>query len=134
MPVIEWDESLSVGDEEMDRHHRRLLEMLCRLHAVMRTVDANTAVGQVLADLLAYTEFHFDEEEKCMRRVGFPRLEAHRESHAALTGAVLSMKADYDQEPGSLLAEELFEFLSDWLLRHIKAEDMAYKPYMLKAN
>ncbi len=130
MALIEWTETLGVGNEVLDAHHRHLIELLNRLHGVIHAADASITVGQVLDDLVAYVGYHFTEEERMMEASGFPDLTAHQFSHAQLTKAVGEMICDYDGNPHFVMAAELFEFLSEWLLRHIRVEDMAYKPWL----
>lgn len=134
MSVIEWNESLSVGDLSMDLHHRHLIGMLQRLHRSIHAPDGTEAVGGVLADLVAYADFHFEEEEARMRAVAYPDLETHRLTHQRLAAQVIEMKRNYDANPHSILAEELFQFLSDWLIHHIQDEDMRYRPWMTAAG
>lgn len=130
MAVVEWTESLSVGQPVLDNHHRHLIALINRLHDVIRDANAVSAVGDVLGELIAYVGYHFAEEEGMMAAAGYPDLAAHRQSHAYLTGAVQEMKAEYDANPRLILAAELFEFLSEWLLRHIRVEDMAFRPWV----
>jgi hemerythrin len=125
MPVIEWSDDLSVGVDVLDNHHKRLIELMNRLHDVLRTNDEDV-VGGVLGELIRYTYYHFGEEERLMEERAYPDLEAHRQSHRIIAHHVREMEAEYDANPRSLVAAELFEFLSDWLIHHIRNEDSRY--------
>lgn len=131
MPPIQWTESLSVGDPAMDLHHRHLIQMLSRLNEAVETASV---VGSILADLMAYVDFHFSEEESRLAAAGFPKLEAHRQFHHRLTEAVIAMQRAYTSNPDRIQAAELYEFLSRWLIVHIQSEDMAYRPWLQKLN
>ncbi len=134
MPVIEWTDALSVGNPAMDTHHRHLIGLLDRLYGVVHEAHAETTVGSVLVALVDYVGFHFSEEEKLMEAAGYPDFEAHREGHRQLTETVLTMKDEYDFEANFIMAAELFEFLSDWLLHHIREQDMTYRPWLQRSN
>jgi hemerythrin len=108
--------------------------LLERLHGVIHDAHAETTVGSVLIALVDYVGFHFSEEERLMEAAEYPGLEAHRVGHRQLTETVLSMKDEYDFEAGFIMAAELFEFLSDWLLHHIREQDMAYRPWLQRSN
>ncbi|HVI52048.1 MAG TPA: bacteriohemerythrin [Candidatus Sulfotelmatobacter sp.] len=128
MAVLGWTEDLSVGVAVLDGHHKRLFDLLDELYRAVQAGGSETAVGTVLDELVAYTEYHFQEEEKLLEQAGFPALEAHRKVHKALTGQVIRMRDDYKLDPRTVYAAELFQFLSGWLVNHIKVEDFAYKP------
>jgi hemerythrin len=130
MPVIEWSEDLSVGVPVLDGHHQRLLGLLNQLYEVIRRRDADDVIGHVLDALERYTVYHFAEEERLMEAAGYPDLAAHRNTHRILTGHVQQMMGEHRGNPGAFIAAELFEFLSDWLIHHIKSEDMAYREHL----
>ena len=127
MPIVEWTEELSVGVPSLDRDHRHLMELLNQLHEVIRRNDAREVIGAVLVELIHYTEHHFSAEEQLMAEAGFPGLDAHRQTHDRLRHSVRDYEAEFRDDPRNVIAAELFEFLCDWLLHHIKTEDMDYR-------
>ena len=127
MPIVEWTEELSVGVPALDRDHRHLIELLNQLHDVIRRNDASEVVGAVLVELAHYTAHHFAAEEELMARAGFPGLDAHRRTHAMLRQRVHDYEMEYRDSPRNVIAAELFDFLCDWLIHHIKTEDMEYR-------
>jgi len=132
MSVLGWTEDLSVGVELLDGHHKRLFELLGDLYAAVQAGGSETAVGQVLDELVSYTEYHFQEEEKMLEAAGFANLENHRKVHKVLTGQVIRMRDDYKMDPRMVYAAELFQFLNGWLVNHIKVEDFSYRPVLVK--
>lgn len=127
MPIVAWTEDMSVGVPGLDRDHQRLIDLLNRLYAVLRRDDARDEVGAVIAELADYAIRHCAAEEALMERAGYAGLAAHRQSHAMLHQRVADDQADYRRSPRSVVAADLFEFLSDWLIHHILTEDMAYR-------
>jgi hemerythrin len=132
MAIIEWNEDLSVGVSALDRDHKHLIALLNQLHEVIRQKDSHEVVGIVLAELIHYAGHHFAAEEKLMERASFPGLEAHRDSHDMLRRQVADYHAEFLDNPRSVIAAELFEFLSAWLIHHIRTEDMAYGPALAR--
>jgi len=128
MSVLGWSDDLSVGVDLLDDHHKRLFELLGDLYRAVQAGGSEEAVGKVLDELTAYTEYHFAEEEKMLEKAGYPRLEAHRKVHKSLTTQVKAMCDDYKIDHRTVYAAELFQFLSGWLVNHIKVEDFSYKP------
>lgn len=127
MAIVEWTEELSVGVPSLDRDHRHLIDLLNQLYDVIRGNDAREVVGAVLVELVRYTRHHFAAEEALMARAGFPGLDAHRRTHEMLTRRVDDYQAEFLEDPRNVIAAELFDFLGDWLVHHIKFEDMDYR-------
>lgn len=126
MPVVEWSDDLSVGVDILDRHHQRLIDLLNELYEVLRGDNGEAVVGKVLGELIRYTYYHFGEEERLMEVAGYDDLEAHRQLHRIIAEHVREMEAEFDANPRAVIAAELFEFLSDWLIHHIRMEDSRY--------
>jgi hemerythrin len=127
MLVLGWSDDLSVGVELLDSHHKRLFELLGDLYKAVQAGGSEDAVGKALDELTAYTEYHFSEEEKLLEQAGYAKLDEHRKVHKALTGQVRRMCDDYRIDHRAVYAAELFQFLSGWLVNHIKVEDFSYR-------
>jgi hemerythrin len=84
----------------------------------------------VLNDLLSYTRYHFAEEEKVMKAAGFPDLEEHCRVHGEMARQVVDMQQRHKADPAAVPAGETFDFLSQWLVRHILANDLRFRPYV----
>ncbi|MBF0248425.1 MAG: response regulator, partial [Alphaproteobacteria bacterium] len=54
-------------------------------------------------------------------------LDAHRASHADLSGQVISIYRDFQANPAAIHAEDVRDFLNSWLIGHIKGDDFAYR-------
>lgn len=127
MAVVTWSADMSVGVEALDKHHQRLIHLLNALHDVLRREDATAVVGETLGELIRYTYYHFGEEERLMEAAGYLDYHAHRQSHRVIAEHVRDMEAEFNANPRTVVAAELFEFLSDWLIHHIRTEDMRYR-------
>ncbi|MGE5545635.1 MAG: bacteriohemerythrin [Solirubrobacterales bacterium] len=127
MPVVEWTDDLSVGVAVLDEHHRRLIELLNDVFDVLRTNPAQEVIERTLGELVRYTYYHFGVEEKLMDEAGYADCEAHRQSHRVIAEHVRELDRQYERDPRTVVAAEIFEFLSDWLIHHIRNEDQRYK-------
>jgi hemerythrin len=130
MAVISWSNAMSVGVEALDRDHRVLVDLIRRI-AVAREEDGDVRplIAEVLAELVAYTVYHFNREEHVMAACGYPELEAHREEHNALTREVEDMQRRFGEADPDLGRNELLTFLTGWLNHHIMLQDKAYRAY-----
>ncbi|MBB4266931.1 bacteriohemerythrin [Roseospira visakhapatnamensis] len=135
MALIEWKERMSVGVEALDNDHRKLIGLLNQLHDVMRSERSDETPSQIVRELVKYTEYHFDCEERLMRLSRYPDYEAHVRIHRDLKRRLVSFEQKLLSVPESeALILPLFDFLSDWLMRHILREDMKYRPYLTRAT
>lgn len=127
--MMEWSESLSVGEPTLDAHHRRLFELLAELDRLTANGGLE-AVRAVLNELNRYIAYHFAEEEAIMERAGFPFFELHRHSHRTIALRIADMTAALTADNVAAAVRELHDFLNGWLIHHIEIEDFEYRPFV----
>ena len=121
-----WDRCFVTGVAEVDAQHQFLVSLINRFSDTLME-GANVpfeAVTSVFAELADYAQYHFDEEETLMDRVGVDARHArsHRAQHAAFVAEVAQMRATLS--PGAPeAARQLLNFLVHWLAFHILGED-----------
>lgn len=129
MALIEWRPSFSVSVPALDNQHKRLISLINELHAAMLTGKGSAAQAGILAELIHYTQGHFDAEEAYMRSVQFAGFPDHRLKHEMLTREVLTFQKNL--EAGNvILSIDLMNFLRDWLQNHIAVEDSQYAAWV----
>lgn len=127
MSIIQWTEELSVGVPRLDEHHRRLIELTNLLGTAIAAGDTETVTGAVLGELVRYVYYHFGEEERLMEAAGYADLAIHRQHHKAMAEHVRGLEERYDRDPGAVMTADLHSFLADWLINHIRSEDLRYR-------
>jgi hemerythrin len=134
MSMIAWTNELSVGIERLDEHHRRLIALVNQLGTAITADDAQQVTGVVLGELVRYVFYHFGEEERLMEVAKYEDLAAHRQSHRIMADHVRMLERNYDSDPGRVAAAELYDFLADWLIHHIRSEDLRYIPSLASSQ
>lgn len=125
MPLVKWDDTLSVHIDEIDDEHRKLIDLLNEIDQAMRQQRGREIVDQIIDSLIGYAKTHFLTEERYFERYGFPDAEEHKREHAFFIVKVYGFKREFDQ--GKLtLSIEILHFLTDWLCQHIKGADQRY--------
>jgi len=76
MPLLEWSDSLALGQNAMDATHREFVDLLNRLG---EATDADLL--ERLDAFAVHTEAHFRQEEAWMEQTQFPPLACHRGEH-----------------------------------------------------
>lgn len=130
MTLIEWKEDYSVKISEIDKHHKRLIELINRLHTGMGNGMKKEFLADVLNGLIAYTVYHFATEEKHFKRHNYPEYRGHRKEHEDLTEKAKALKYRLDKGEDGVLSAEVMHFLKDWLNHHILQIDKKFGPFL----
>lgn len=130
MALIEWKDRMSVGVETLDHDHQRLIAFLNQLHDVIQGNDNHGSVSEIVRNLVRYTEYHFECEERLMRLARFPDYEEHARIHRDIRRRMVGFEQKFLAAPNENNVLPLFDFLSNWLMKHILREDMRYRPYL----
>jgi hemerythrin len=125
MARITWSPALSVGVPQLDEQHRRLVDILNRLHDAIQDGRARERFDGVLAELVDYGVYHFRAEEQYLAGLGDSGAVSHRREHDRFAETLLSIKSAYG--PSAPLAT--LQTLSDWLLEHITTTDRLDAPF-----
>jgi hemerythrin len=122
MRVVQWDETLSVGNAEIDKDHQALFELLDQLRTAVREGQTEKVRLGILSELVRRTQAHFALEESVMTRIAYAEAQAHRAEHGKLMAQVRELQDKVAQGDLSL-SLSVFQFLYGWLARHIEVKD-----------
>ena len=125
MAFMVWSDNLSVGVDQIDRQHKRLVEILNALHEAMLRGSHKQDLDRVMVDLLSYTRYHFGFEERLMVVAAYPDLPEHHREHQALVAQV-SGYAQQVAEGRALVSIRLLKFLKQWWSQHIMETDQKF--------
>lgn len=129
MPLINWSSNLSVNVAEMDRQHRKLVDLINELFDAMSSGKGKDVIGKILDGLTEYTKTHFASEERMMQRHNYPELSMQQSEHTKLTRQVMDLQEKNKGGKVSITLETM-NFLKDWLQNHILQNDKKYGPYL----
>ncbi|RNC70703.1 MAG: bacteriohemerythrin [Desulfuromonadales bacterium] len=129
MALITWSDGLSVKIKQFDDQHKKLVEMVNQLFDAMKAGKGNQVMGDILKQLIAYTQTHFAAEERLMKQYGYPGFEEHKKEHNTLVLQVLDLQKQF-QEGKAVLTQNVMTFLRDWLSKHIQGDDKKYGVYL----
>ncbi len=132
MPLIEHMEELCVGIAEFDIEHLQLGGLSNLLYDAVQSDNVDSALDKVLDGLILHTRLHFSHEEKFMARWAYPGLARHAEEHRLLTEAIKRFRArtDLHDVQRNVLAQQVADFISSWLLDHISGMDSEYARFL----
>ncbi len=131
--MFEWQNAYLTGIGSIDAQHQSLFQIGRKLYDAMSTGKGKAVLGSTLERLVTYTEGHFAHEERLMRLGGFPDFAAHKAQHDALTRQVRKFQKDFEAGHSAITVQVL-QFLSNWLVEHVKGNDLKYVPYLVSRS
>ncbi|MHB1005010.1 MAG: bacteriohemerythrin [Chloroflexota bacterium] len=131
MTTIAWDESLAVGVEEIDAHHRELAKAIAYLQEAVSTGQGRDRVTKVLEFIATYSALHFAEEEGEISKTSYPRAAAHTRQHREFTQKFDALRQHFlDNKPSTMFAVMVQRDLVEWWLGHVGGADRAFADYL----
>ncbi len=127
---MEWSPEFETGVPEMDRQHRRLLDMANSFHTALKE-GKKEKVREILIDFTKALFNHLRDEEKFMEKIGYPELENHVKLHRSLAGMIKEVRDEFERNDHRAFTRSLSLIMS-WLLTHIKKSDRKYGIFMRK--
>ena len=131
MAFIAWKSEYSVGNDEMDDQHQKLIAMINELHEAMTQGKGSKMVADIVIRMVDYSKVHFEAEEKLMKKHNYSGLADHITEHQAF----IAKAHEYELQikNGSFnVSISIATFLKDWLTNHILKMDKAYSGLFLK--
>lgn len=121
MQYISWEEGFNIGIEEVDQQHRQLVRLINELSAAILRNAPQYVYKSILNQLVDYTDYHFSAEEKYINALIKKDKRLHLLQHQNFINELMMInQGAFDRQA----AEQVWFFLSDWLITHIVSEDI----------
>ncbi len=127
---MEWSDKFSIGITTIDNQHKELFRRINALVIAIKEQRCREEIDKTIEFLEDYARVHFSEEEKHMKRTGYPGIEEqlaeHRQFLASL--ADLKLQASLPRLPGSSydLSATTNQVVVDWIANHIIKVDIKF--------
>lgn len=136
MPRIDWNESFSVGNAEIDAQHQRWIAIHNELHELLincRKDDLKNAAVSTVEAMHEYAKHHFAFEEAYIGKLGYPGRDNHVQFHRGF-GVMVDKYLRELRNGEIILNTELMKTLKRWLEVHILTEDKKYAQFAADKN
>ena len=132
MKDVVWSKILSVGVDEIDDDHKRLIAIFNELNHAVASGKSGEYRAAILNELLKCTAWHFSHEERLMLKHDYPDRTQHKTAHEELVEAarILQDRLATAETP---VAEEEIVYLERWLMEHIFTADMKLGGFLAQA-
>ncbi|TCO78076.1 bacteriohemerythrin [Marinisporobacter balticus] len=131
--MFEWKNEYKVEITEIDRQHKKLLEIGERLSDLLKLkndMDHYDEIMDILRELREYTEYHFAHEEKMLEKYGYEDLRLQKREHRSFVNKIIQLEnQDIDQKQTGIELS-MIEFLANWIENHILKTDHEYQDFL----
>jgi len=112
MAIFIWDDSYKTGVNNIDEQHKKLVDLLNQLDENLNIGGDTHALIKLLDELVAYTEYHFKEEEKFMQSHAYndKSYQEHLQAHQQFIEKIKCAQKDCHSHPEKV-TDALLDFL-----------------------
>jgi hemerythrin len=122
---ITWNSQYSVGNEIIDEQHKEWIRILNNFHDAVQKGQGQVILLETIQLFFEYTQYHFAEEEKLLKKYNYPLAYAHIEAHTQMIWTITHLYHDYGKN-NILLSFKTLDILKDWLIKHILTLDKEF--------
>lgn len=133
--MFDWNETFSVKIAEIDDQHKKLFEIGENINQLLKDhdgIDSFDEIMDLIGELLSYTKYHFEEEEKLLVAHNYPELEAHVDEHNKFIDYLENLDEDEIDENQKQVLAELIKFIATWIFKHINNTDFKYSQFLIE--
>ena len=138
MPVI-WRDQMSVANDNIDRDHRYLICLFNSIEMSMNRDDRLELLPAFFQQLLDYTKYHFEREEKIQLKMQFSDYMNHKMEHQRIIENLEQVNGQLQKcvggDVGSLDAafnKEVLALAREWIIDHLLKTDRELQPLLKK--
>ena len=130
---FKWDKAYNTNIPVIDMQHKVIVKILNELYEVVLVNNEEEKMSDIINELMQYTIYHFEEEEKLFEKHNFKESKDHKKEHQKFINEIKSI--EIKQKSGeTFLAFYLINFLKDWLIDHILVSDQEYVKFFKQKN
>ena len=138
MQSFQWGDQYLTGLANVDDQHHKLVDILNEFGDLLTQNDFKLSdLERLLAELTAYAQYHFQDEENLMLESGIDvrHFQFHKKDHDSFMQQVSVMSAELCSA-STIGVKHLLDFLTNWLAYHILGVDqnMARQLAAIKAG
>jgi hemerythrin len=124
-----WGKVLSVGVDEIDEDHRKLIHLFNILNQSIAEEEPMEYLAATLEELINCTVWHFSHEERLMLKYRYQEYAEHKAEHQELIQSAKELQQKILQADKPF-ADEHIQFLERWLTEHILTADGRLGSYL----
>lgn len=133
--MIQFTEDMKIGVPYIDLQHKSLIDAVNNLSSLDVLNPSKEEMKKYLDFLGEYVIKHFNDEEKLQIESKYPRYRQHKEIHQEFVGTFMSLYGEFVKNgPSAKLVSTMTSNVSNWIITHIKGEDITFGKYYTKVK
>lgn len=132
MSMIKWNVAFLLGVEELDQHHKRLVDLLNLTYEEYKEGAQADTLRHTVEELVDYSNYHFSCEERLMADTSYPDLSSHQKEHEVFASRVRELRESFHLN--SNISIEVISFLSNWFTYHVLVSDIKFGHFVEEYN
>jgi len=128
--MVEFSETFKIECEEVDKDHRRLVDMV---NEIVQAIDDGVCdnCADRVRDFVTFTKRHFAREEQLLKKSGYPDVGRHHAHHNMLSQKMEHlMEFASNAKDNEMARESLKKELVFFVMDDVITSDMDFKPYV----
>jgi len=130
MPMIVWNDRMSVGVKLLDNDHKKLVLLINHLHDGLVAGHARLELEGIFDKLVDFTRLHFSHEERFLAEAGFQGWAAHRQEHDQLLDQLMELQVRFLSGAARAKDRDVMNRLRAWFFKHTQGADQDFVPHL----
>lgn len=131
--VYKWTDDLLTGSTQIDNEHKELIKAINDLLEACSKGKGRTELEKTVKFLSSYTKTHFAHEEFLQIKSKYPDYNNHKKYHQHFIDTVENInKKLLENGPSIVLVGEINSKVANWIINHIKKEDVKVAAHIRK--
>jgi hemerythrin len=131
MSMIKWENKFSVNVSKIDEEHKFFILIINKVIAAIQNNNEHEKILDALNEMTVYALSHFKTEEKYMIKFDYPECQQHKKEHKDFLMTTVGFCQRVMNRDDNII-DDLFEYLKQWLEKHIQGSDQKYTEYFNK--
>ena len=133
--MVTLSKDMEVGVLEIDSQHKELVDRLNSLLSMGHDAVSNEETQRTMDMLEEYIIKHFADEEELQKKNNYPEYESHKKMHKLYIDEFEKLKKEFADNGHSLkFTMDLNNSLVNWIVKHIKSEDVKLGKFLKDKN
>lgn len=124
---IEWNDEYSLGDKHVDEQHQELFRIAQKakiIHTITSNKEKKLKLRTIMAEIYKYINYHFEYEEKLMKKLNYPLTCEHLKMHKKMKDQINFINFNLITMDILQAEKKLYDFVQKIFVDHIINEDI----------
>ncbi len=129
--LYHFTDDLKTGNVLIDKQHKELIDVINKLTTACIKAQGGKELAPTLDFLIKYTATHLGDEERLQVGANYTGYPAHKQKHDIFKKTLSELHDEHKKNPNDIsLVSKIAKLLGDWLINHIKKEDLAMAKFV----